>query len=102
MNRRQRKKYSYVANRCAHNKTYDEQELYCDDFITREYFMCARQPKYTDHNDELQICALDICEKCKSFTLSRETMRLGREIKKADKWAEKHYEKIFGQPKDLI
>lgn len=98
MNKRQRKKYEYVANRCAHNNTYCEEETYCDYYYPREYFICARQPQYTEHfSDELQTCAFDICEKCKSFTLSRETMRLGREMKKADKWADKHYNKIFEQ-----
>lgn len=98
MNKRQRKKYRYVANRCAHSKTYTEEVPYCDYYIPREYFICARQPKYTGHfSDELETCALDICEKCKSFTLSRETMRLGREMKDEDKWADKHYDKIFGQ-----
>lgn len=98
MNKRQRKKYEYVANRCAHNNTYCEEETYCDYHYPREYFICARQLQYTEHfSDELQTCAFDICEKCKSFTLSRETMRLGREMKKADKWADKHYNKIFEQ-----
>lgn len=98
MNKRQRKKYEYVANQCAHNKTYNEADPYCDYYIPREYFICARQPQYTKlFSDELRTCAIDICENCKSFTLSRETMKRGIEMKKAVKWADKHYYKIFKQ-----
>lgn len=80
MNRRQRKKFRRVAHLCAHNKSYKEQVPYCGYHITRTYFICARQPQYTLHFvDELGKCSFEICEKCKSFTLSRDTMRLGRE-----------------------
>lgn len=98
MNKRQRKKYKYVAYRCAHNKTDSEEVPYCDYYIPREYFICARHPQYTQHfSDELKTCDFETCERCKSFTLSRETMRHGREMKKAIKWADKHYYKIFEQ-----
>lgn len=91
MNKRQRKKYKWVVDKCAHNKSCTEEVPYCGYYIPRKYFICARQPKYTHHfSDELQTCTLDICEKCKSFTLSRETMRLEREIRDAVKWADKY------------
>ena len=95
MNSRQRKKYVYVKSECAHNKSCDEDVPYCDYYISRTLFRCARQPQFTNHfNDELEKCYLDICEKCKSFTLSRETMRLGRERRKMGKWMNRHYYKI--------
>lgn len=86
MNRRQRKKYRCVAHLCAHNKSYVEQVPYCGYHIHRTYFICARQPQYTHHfQDELGKCYFEICEKCKSFTLSRDTMKLGQEWKNKNK-----------------
>lgn len=80
MNSRQRNKYAYGMNECAHNKTYIEQEPYGDYYVPREVFKCARQPQFTEHfSDEFQDCPSDICMTCKSFTLSRKTMKLARE-----------------------
>ena len=92
MNSRQRKKYVYVRNECAHNKTYIEQEPRGDYYVTREVFKCARQPQFTERfSDEFQEYSSDICETCKSFILSREKLRLGRERKKAEKWVNRHF-----------
>lgn len=93
MNSRQRKKYEYVSLNCAHNKSYDEQVPYSEYVnISRQVFVCARQPQYTQHfTDEIAESRWEICEGCKSFTLSRETMRLGRERKKAEKWVNRHF-----------
>lgn len=94
MNRRQRKKYRCVAHLCAHNKTYDDPVPYCGYYIHRIYFICARQPQYTHHfDDELEKCSFEICEKCKSFTLSRNTMRLAQEWKKEYRLMIRHYDK---------
>ena len=91
MNSRQRKKYAYVTSQCAHNKSCEEQIPYCDFYYTRTFFRCPRQPQFTNHfDDELKMCYLDICEKCKSFTLSREAMRLGMERRKEEKWMNRH------------
>lgn len=71
---------------------------YCDYYISREYFICPRQPKYTHHFlDELQTCALDICDNCKSFTLSRKTMKLARERRDYDRYMNRNYYKIKEQ-----
>lgn len=94
MNRRQRKKFRRVAHLCAHNKSYVEQVPYCGYHIPREYFICARQPQYTHHFiDELGKWSFEICEKCKSFALSRNTMRLGIEWKKEHRLTKRHYDK---------
>lgn len=98
MNKRQRKRYKWVANRCAHNKSCTEEVPYCDYYISRTYFICPLQPKYTHHFlDELQICTSDICDKCKSFTLSRKTMRLARERRDYCRWMNRNYYKIKEQ-----
>ena len=82
----------YIAQQ-ENNKSYDEQVPYyeyCN--IPRQVFVCARQPQYTQHfTDEIAESRWEICEGCKSFTLSRETMRLGRERKKAEKWVNRHF-----------
>lgn len=91
MNSRQRKKYAYLTRKCAHNKSCVEQVPYGDFHYTRIFFRCARQPQFTNHfDDEFEKSYLDICDTCKSFTLSHETMRLGRERKKEEKWMNHH------------
>ena len=92
MNSRQRKKYAYVMTECAHNKTYVEQVPYGDYYVPCEVFKCARQPQFTERfSDGFQDCSSDICMTCKSFILSREKMRLGRERRKAEKWINRHF-----------
>ena len=92
MNSRHRKKYAYVMTECAHNKTYVEQVPYGDYYVPCEVFKCARQPQFTERfSDGFQDCSSDICMTCKSFILSREKMRLGRERRKAEKWINRHF-----------
>ena len=94
MNSRQRNKYAYVMSECAHNKTYIEQEPYGDYYVPREVFKCARQPQFTEHfGDEFQDCSSDICRTCKSFSLSRKTMKLARERRDYYRWMNRNYYK---------
>lgn len=98
MNKRQRKKYKWVADKCVHNKSCTEEVPYCDYYISRKYFICPLQPKYTHHFlDDLQICSSDICDKCKSFTLSRKTMKFARERRDYDRYMNRNYYKIKEQ-----